>query len=206
MVLQRKRERERERTSETNKKNRERQRKRKRERERLSINLCAYPYTLRNQGGAEILSISYFSSSSDFRLPPSKIRNWGANSKEKLNARTGCIRGEIHVGACSAKSQRGCKCTIWVDHGPRVFVPTKFMLQQPEKICNLSGSPWPPNGSKPEDKRCMSFRMMWCLACELLVLELGKPNVRDLHANTTCMSLKVTNGDIMLCSAEGGLP
>ena len=33
------------------------------------------------KGVAEILSISYFSSSSDFRLPPFKIRNWGANSK-----------------------------------------------------------------------------------------------------------------------------
>ena len=78
MVPQRKREREREndRDKQTKTEN-DRERERERERERLSINLCAYPYTLRNQGGAEILSISYLSSSSDFRFPPSKIRNWG---------------------------------------------------------------------------------------------------------------------------------
>ena len=51
----------------------------------------------------------------------------------------------------------------------------------------------------------MSFRMMRCLACELLVLEMGKLNVHDLHANTMCISFKVTNDDIMLCSAEGEL-
>ena len=65
MVLQRKRERERENDRDKQTKT-ENDRERERERERLSINLCAYPYTLRNQGGAEILLMSYFSSSSDF--------------------------------------------------------------------------------------------------------------------------------------------
>ena len=63
---------------ETNKKDRERQRKRERERE-IVHQLARIPVYFKKSRGAEILSISYFSSSSDFRLPPSKISNWGAH-------------------------------------------------------------------------------------------------------------------------------
>ena len=59
--------------------------------------------------------------------------------------------------------------------------------------------------SRPEDKRCMSFRMMWCVACEFLDLDVGKLNVLGPHAIITCVIFKVINDDIKVCSAEGEL-
>ena len=82
MVLQRKRKRERERERKRQrqtKQDRERQRKRERERERekLSINSCAYPDILRNQGGMKPCQyvISPLRPISVF--PFSKTRKWG---------------------------------------------------------------------------------------------------------------------------------